>query len=79
MKITFDVECTPEEARRFFGLPDLTPVHDAYLERMTKMVSEGVTPAAVTDMMRGWGPMGDAGTQMFKTIMDQMTGAARPR
>ena len=27
MKVTVDVDCTPEEARRFLGLPDLTPVH----------------------------------------------------
>ena len=79
MKVTFDIDCTPEEARRFFGLPDLTPVHDAYLERMTKLVSEGVTPAVVADMMKSWSPMGETGTQMFKTMMDQMTGAARPK
>ena len=24
MKITMDIECTPEEARRFLGLPDVT-------------------------------------------------------
>jgi len=32
MKVTVDVDCTPEEARRFLGLPDLTPVHDLYLD-----------------------------------------------
>lgn len=79
MKVTFDIDCTPEEARRFLGFPDLTPVHDAYLQKMTALVSEGVTPATVTEMMRSWSPMGEAGTQMFKTMMDQMTGAARPK
>ena len=34
MKVTVDVDCTPEEARRFLGLPDLTPVHEAYVEKM---------------------------------------------
>ena len=43
MKIKVDVDCTPEEARRFLGLPDLTPVHEAYVERMTKAASEGLT------------------------------------
>ena len=79
MKVTFDIDCTPEEARRFLGLPDLTLVHDAYVSRMTKAVSEGLTPDAVTEMMRSWGPMSEAGSQMFKTMFDQMTGAARPR
>ena len=37
MKFTVDVDCTPEEARRFLGLPDLSPVHEAYVE---KIVSE---------------------------------------
>lgn len=85
MKISFDIDCTPEEARRLMGLPDLTPVHDAYLERMTRAVSEGLTPDMVTEMMRAWGPMSEAGSQMFKTMLgqipgfDQMTGTSRPR
>src|SRR3546814_20185668 len=34
MKVHFDIECTPEEARTFLGLPDLKPVHDIYVDRM---------------------------------------------
>lgn len=85
MKISFDIDCTPEEARRMMGLPDLTPVHDAYIERMTKAVSEGLTPDTVTQMMQSWGPMSEAGSQMFKTMFaqipgfDQMTGAPKKR
>ena len=28
MKFTVNVECTPEEARRFVGLPDVTPLNE---------------------------------------------------
>ena len=35
MKINVEVDCTPEEARRAVGLPDLTPIHDAYIETIT--------------------------------------------
>ena len=31
MKVTVDVDCTPEEARRFLGLPDLRPAHAAFV------------------------------------------------
>ena len=31
MKINVEVDCTPEEARRAIGLPDLTPLHDSYI------------------------------------------------
>ena len=41
MKVTVDVDCTPEEARRFLGLPDLSPVHEAYVEKMKAAVTDG--------------------------------------
>ena len=41
MKITIDTECTPEEARRFLGLPDLSPVHDAYVAKLQRLIEEG--------------------------------------
>jgi len=28
MKITMNIECTPEEARRFLGLPDVTGLQE---------------------------------------------------
>ena len=73
MKITVDVDFSPEEARRFLGLPDLTPVHQAYVERMTKAVSDGVTPDMVADMMKGWGPMSEAGTAMWRSMLEGMS------
>ena len=34
MKFTINVDCTPEEARRFFGLPDLDQMNEAMAENM---------------------------------------------
>lgn len=79
MKISCDIECTPEEARRFLGLPDLSAVHDAYVSRMAKAVGEGLTPDTVSEMMRSWGPMSEAGTQVWKTMFEQMSGRAAKR
>ncbi|TMJ15806.1 MAG: hypothetical protein E6G94_06000 [Alphaproteobacteria bacterium] len=74
MKVTVDVDCTPEEARRFLGLPDLTPVHQAYVERMTKAVTDGVTPDSVADLMKSWGPMSEAGMGMWRSMLEGMSG-----
>jgi hypothetical protein len=74
MKVTVDVDCTPEEARRFLGLPDLGPVHAAYVERMQKAVTEGVTPEAFTELARSWGPMSEAGMSMWKAMLEGMSG-----
>jgi len=73
MKVTVNIDCTPEEARRFLGLPDLSPVHQAYVEKLQRAVSEGVTPDMVTDMMKSWGPMTDAGMNMWRQMFDQMS------
>ena len=74
MKVTVDVDCTPEEARRFLGLPDLTLVHQAYIERMQKAVTEGVTPESYAEMARAWGPMSEAGMAMWKSMLEGMSG-----
>ena len=74
MKISVDVDCTPEEARRFMGLPDLTPVHQAYVERMTKAVTEGVTPEGFAEIARNWGPMSEAGLSIWKSMLEGMSG-----
>ncbi len=77
MKVTVDVDCTPEEARRFLGLPDLTSVHEAYLEKMRKAVSEGPSPEAFADMMKAWGPMSEAGMTMWRQMLEQMSGKSQ--
>jgi len=75
MKVSVDVDCTPEEARRFMGLPDLSQVHEAYVEKMRKAVTEGVGPDQFVDMMKSWGPMSEGALTMWRTMFDQMAGA----
>ena len=45
MKITMDVECTPEEARAFLGLPDVKPMQEQLMrevqDRMTANIRAG--------------------------------------
>ncbi len=77
MKITANVDCTPEEARRFLGLPDLTPVHEAYVERMTKLVTDGSTTETFSELMKSWGPMSETGLTMWRQMMENM-GGKRP-
>jgi hypothetical protein len=74
MKISVDVDCTPEEARRFLGLPDLTPVHEAYVQRMTRAAGEGLTAESAAEMMKAWGPMTEAGTAMWHSMLEGMSG-----
>ena len=41
MRATINIECTPAEARAFFGLPDVQPIQAAMMNRLQeRMVSE---------------------------------------
>lgn len=76
MKITFDIDCSPQEARAFLGLPDMTPLHDLYLDRMKSFVTEGVSRADFEQMARTWMPgMGD----QFETWRQAIFNIARPK
>jgi hypothetical protein len=70
MKINVEVDCTPEEARRAMGLPDLSPVHDRYVQMMMEAIEKQGTPEGVADMVRNWGSMGDAGMNFWKTMFE---------
>ncbi|MEG3176742.1 DUF6489 family protein [Sphingomonas sp. RB3P16] len=76
MKITVDVDCTPEEARRFMGLPDMAPVHDKYLAMLTNSMDGVVVPDLMENMMRSWMPMSDAGLGMWRKMFESATKSA---
>ncbi len=73
MNVKINIECTPEEARRFMGLPDLTAVHEAYVSKLTDAMTNGLSPDMVESMMKNWGPMSDLGMKFFQ----QMTGGSK--
>lgn len=74
MKVTVDIDCTPEEARRFMGLPDLSPVHEAYVQQMQKMVAEGPSPEAFADMIKSWGTLGATGMNLWSGMASDKSG-----
>ena len=41
MKVNVEIDCTPEEARRAMGLPDLTPIHERYVQMMLDTMQSG--------------------------------------
>lgn len=52
MEIKISVDCTPQEARTFFGLPDLTPVNDALVEKMKERMEEGFDATSMDNLMQ---------------------------
>ena len=73
MKMNIEIECTPEEARRMVGLPDLTPVQDRYVAKLAEMTDGGIKPEMIDALVRSWGPMGETGLGMWRKLFDAGT------
>ncbi len=76
MKFNIEVDCTPEEVRRLVGLPDLTAVHEVYLNQVKDVMTKGVSPDLVEGLVRNWVPMGGAGVDLVKDLIGQFAGGA---
>ncbi len=76
MKVTMEVDCTPEEARRFLGLPDLTPVHDEYVRRMQEAAAAAMDNMDPQALAQFWGPVAGQAVEQMQKAMWSMMGAA---
>ena len=74
MKFNIEIDCTPEEARRLVGLPDLEPLHAIYLDRVKELMAKGITPDMVQSMVKSWVPMGESGLGLVQSLMSQFGG-----
>jgi Family of unknown function (DUF6489) len=54
VKVTINVDCTPEEARAFFGLPDVVPMHDALLKELQDRLAANIRAMDPTELLRAW-------------------------
>ncbi|MBL4613904.1 MAG: hypothetical protein JKY27_03400 [Magnetovibrio sp.] len=61
MKVTIDIECSPEEARTFFGLPDVKPMQEAMMAEMQKRMESSMSGLDMESMMKMWMPGGMPG------------------
>ena len=75
MKLKLDIDCTPEEARAFFGLPDVKPLQEALLpdvEERLRATLKTVDPEA---MLKTWLPATLKGfEQLQEMFLGQIAG-----
>ncbi len=70
MKVNIEFDCTPDEARRFMGLPDVEKANTAYMEAIAKAM-QGVSSAEqLQDYAKQLAPMGQFGLKMFQNFME---------
>jgi len=75
MKVTIDIDCTPEEARRFLGLPDLDKAYQATLDAITARMREAVGEFDAESLLKSWTSGGRKAWKKCKRVFAQVSPA----
>lgn len=73
MKVNINIDCSPEEARTFFGLPDVTPLNEQLVNEMSKRMSANMEAIEPEALMRSWMSFGGEWQKQFMDLMGQAT------
>lgn len=79
MKMTVEVDCTPEEARRFLGLPDVSALNDHIVGEMKKRIEANMSMLSADELVKNWMAFGAGAQEQFRKLMEAGIGAAQPR
>ncbi len=52
MKITVEIDATPQEVREFFGLPDVQPLQNEILQKLQQEMANGTTGLDAISLMK---------------------------
>jgi len=70
MKINIEIECTPEEARSFMGLPDVSAANNVYVENLAKAMQGVSNPDQLQQYAAALAPMGQVGLKLFQSFVE---------
>ncbi len=73
MKVNFTIDCTPEEARTFFGLPDVVPMQQALMQQLQERLEDNIRTLDPEVLIKTWMPMAMQNwSEWQKTVWGQM-------
>jgi len=69
MKVNVEIDCSPEEARRFLGLPDVSKANDVYVDALTKAMKGVGSIEQLQEYARQIAPMGEMGMKFVQQFL----------
>ena len=80
MKVNVEVTCSPEEARAFFGLPDIKPMQDRIMGEIEERLKSSLNSMNPEQVFKTWLPASMQGVeqmqQMQQVFWQQLAGIA---
>lgn len=79
MKISIDIDCTPEEARAFLGLPDLAPLQTDLLKELQSRMMKSLATMDAEKLMKAWLAGGAQTMEQMQRAFWEQFGAGGPK
>lgn len=76
MKINISIDCTPQEARQFLGLPDVAPMQERLMRQAEDRLSESIQSMDAGALAAQWMPATLKGLDQLQSVWTQMARAA---
>lgn len=77
MKLKFDIDCTPEELRGFFGLPEVKPMQDRLMAEVEERLRAGMKGLDPETMLQTWLPAGLKGFEQLQEMFFSQMGRGK--
>jgi hypothetical protein len=74
MKVNVEIDCTPLEARQFFGLPDVGPMQAAMMEKLQQQMSANIDKITPDALMQSWFSFDPKLAERFQELFLSMAG-----
>lgn len=69
MKMTIEIDCTPQEARAFLGLPDVTALNEKLVEEMQSRMTANMAMLSPDELIKNWTAFGVGAQEQFRNLM----------
>jgi hypothetical protein len=74
MKVNIEIDCTPLEARQFFGLPDVVPMQTAVMDRMQQQMISNIDKVSPESLIQSWFSFDPKFAERMQDMFVTMTG-----
>jgi uncharacterized protein DUF6489 len=79
MKVNIEIDCTPLEARQFFGLPDVMPMQTAVMDRLQQQMMSNIEKVSPEALMQSWFTFDPKLAERFQDLFVTMAGLGGSR
>ena len=79
MKVNVEIDCTPLEARQFFGLPDVSPMQVAVMDKLQQQMMTNIETVTPEALMKSWFTFDPKLAERFQDMFVTMAGLGGSR